>query len=168
MPLMVDLTDSIMWSKLLHKGSADQAPAVFTSTQNARRGGGNHDFMDHETDVRFNEAGCVSLTGQVRSTQCGSISVSNSCTSTMTSRAPYEKDLFLVMSKPVLETLVVLWTNIAEDQLLGRLTLNNLVPPNIVILIVQFVFFFRLLRGFWDFITICIDFKMDQMLSRFV
>ena len=192
MPVMVDLTDSIMWSKLLHKGSADQAPAVFTSTQNARRiggcgnggsgnggsgiggsgDGGKHAFTWHDSNIPYQYRSCGgSLTGQSRSIQSGgSSSVGESNISAFTARAPYEKDLFLVMSKPVLETLIVLWTNIAEDQLLGRFVLVHVkFPPLHTFYRFYAVYFlYRLLRGLWDFISICIDFKMDQMLSRLV
>jgi hypothetical protein len=121
-PVMVDLSDSAMWSKLLHKGTADQAPAAFTSTVQARRSSlGPAEVSDSIRSGHVEVAGSHGGAGAVAMSLPRSRAGSElSTVAPRTDRAPYEKDLFLVMSKPVLETLVALLGAVTEDQLIGR------------------------------------------------
>lgn len=141
-PAMVDLADSTMWNKVLHKGVVDQAPAAFTSTLQARRGSLGPGEVATDAGSTISDASRVrgsSTAAEVlpHSSEGGEVST------VRVGRAPYERDYFLVMSKPVLETLIALLGAVTEDHLISRL-----------------------LRGLWDYIKICADFGMDATLSR--
>lgn len=151
----MDFADNTMWNKLLHKGSADQEPAIFTSTTDARR-----NSLPLATSSAFEKFPVAAASHQGlslsalkdggvggHSVPCSlSLSRAQSGASTAASqRALYERDMFLVMARPVLETLVVLYENATEDQLVCRI-----------------------LRGLWDFISICADFGLHQMLNSTV
>lgn len=140
-PAMVDLADSTMWNKVLHKGAVDQAPAAFTSTLQARRaslGPGEIVSEIGSTTSDVSRARGASVGESMpRAGEAGEVPL------VRIGRAPYERDFFLVMSKPVLETLIALLSAATEDQLISRL-----------------------LRGLWDYIKICADFGMDATLSK--
>ena len=151
---IADFTDSALWSKLLHRGSADQEPAVFTSAAAARRGSNissrgahNNNSSAFESISRHAPTTGISTTARPLSATASSpVPVSAAASSAPAAAAPalYERDLFLVMSKPVLETLVLLWEHAHDDQLVCRL-----------------------FQGLWDFMLICIHFNLQHMLSRY-
>ena len=149
-PAMLDLTDSAMWNKILHKASADQEPAVFTSTLRARRAGVSGEQRPLQPTPRY-PSSAVRMDSTGSSTRATTSAVDmigtrdSSHSPACNEPASYERDLFLVMSKPVLETLMALWMSATEDHLICRL-----------------------MQGLWDFITICMDFGLDQLLSRWV
>lgn len=173
--MVMDFTDNTLWNKLLHKGSADQAPAAFTSTHEARRhslstngagAGAGAGAAAHSPLLGATEAGhddamrrkrSISSTGENSSLVVSALSsvppslhrqVSDrfqALTPVAAEQAFYERDLFLAMARPVLETLVVLYDRAAEDQLISRI-----------------------LKGLWDFITICEEFNLHQMLNSTV
>lgn len=155
-PMLMDFADSTMWNKILHKGSADQAPAAFTSTLTARRqslplssASRTHTGSQRlEGDAALGSAvvqeggdGFHSLPPSSPSLlQRHDSAVGPVCAA---ARVSYERDLFLAMSRPVLETLVVLYDSATDDQLVSRI-----------------------IQGLWDFIAICDEFGLHQMLSR--
>ena len=161
-PMVMDFTDNTLWNKLLHKGSADQAPAAFTSTHEARRQSqstlngavnGTADAVGEDAMRRkrsISSAGDSNSIGITRLSLPGSLQRqvserSQALTPVQAERAFYERDLFLAMARHVLETLVVLYDRAAEDQLISRI-----------------------LKGLWDFITICEEFGLHQMLNSTV
>lgn len=151
----MDFTDSTMWNKILNKGSADQAPAVFTSTQAARRnsiplslnqpcaapGAAGAEDMLRKLSVASEDS--LVLSPSPRTWTASRVGPGSAVPCIV--RAPYERDMFLAMARPVLETLVVLYEGAAEDQLISRI-----------------------LQGLWDFIAICSEFGLHQMVSSTV
>lgn len=162
---LMDFADNTMWNKLLHKGTADQEPAVFTSTLDARRNPlplalGASSAFDAFPSTRTGAAQSRGVQLPMKHDGSGGAASSGSgdafpalplaysraqsgASAVTAQRALYERDMFLVMARPVLETLVVLYDNATEDQLVCRI-----------------------LRGLWDFISICADFELHQMLNR--
>lgn len=153
----MDFTDSTMWNKILHKGSADQAPAAFTSTQVARRNSlplslsqpnsvvdgaaGTEDAQRKMSVASEDSMVLLSPSPHAQSAHGAGTGSVAPCVE----RASYERDLFLAMARPVLETLVVLYESAAEDQLVSRI-----------------------LQGLWDFIAICNEFGLYHMVSSTV
>jgi hypothetical protein len=142
--VMMDFTDSTLWNKLLRKGVADQAPAAFTSTSVAATAsntsssasvsvlsatgvvgvGGSGVLHPALLGHRYTGDGDMYYHQQLQLPQkqrrLSARGSGNSLSGVVAVRALYEKDLFLVMSKPVLEILLVLWDNAYDDQLVRR------------------------------------------------
>lgn len=150
----MDFADNTMWNKLLHKGTADQEPAVFTSTLDARRtslplslsqqplgAASAFEPLPSSARVLIHESNGAPVS--CSRSQSGASSAATTTVCATAQRALYERDMFLVMARPVLETLVLLYDNATEDALVCRI-----------------------LRGIWDFIAICSDFGLQQMLNR--
>jgi hypothetical protein len=91
----IDFTDSATWNKLIRKSAIDQAPASFTPTLTARR------RINSITSAYFEHA---------HPDHSALTRISNA----------YEKDMFLVMAKPVLEVILLLWENLNDDALIYR------------------------------------------------
>ena len=88
----VDYTDSATWNKLIRQSSDEQAPAVFTPTVNARKSASD----------------ALALSS-------GSMQFITSFQSSL-----HDRDMFLMMSKPLLETILVLWENSTDDNVVSR------------------------------------------------
>ncbi len=91
---VVDYTDTATWNKLIRQGSVDQAPAAFTPTIAARKSA----LMD--SGVLSRQDASARLQGQ--------------------SFALQDRDMFLMMSRPLLETALALWDHVSDDLVLGR------------------------------------------------
>lgn len=85
-----DFTDSVSWSKLLNKSAAFQ-PAAFTPTVTARRIA----VRSHRRQYGSGLGVCMPASA-------------------------HEKDMFLVMAKPVLQALMILWDITSDDDILYR------------------------------------------------
>lgn len=90
----VDYTDSVTWNKLIRQSSDEQAPAVFTPTVSARRSSSSVDAL---------------------SLSNGSMQFITSFQSSL-----HDRDMFLIMSKPLLETILALWENSTDDNVVSR------------------------------------------------
>ena len=89
----VDYTDTATWNKLIRQSAADQAPAVFTPTISARQ----RCMLESEASIDgVSSFGGVDAAGL------------------------HDRDMFLLMARPLLETMMVLWDNTADDQVLSR------------------------------------------------
>eukprot|EP01034_Spumella_vulgaris_P022368 gene22368-28490_t len=93
---IVDYTDTATWNKLIRQGSTDQAPAIFTPTLAARK------------SVSSDMLGTGDSSGSFR------------FMSAYPTSSLQDRDMFLMMSKPLLETLVVLWEATADDHVVYR------------------------------------------------
>jgi hypothetical protein len=89
-----DFTDSASWSKMLNKSAAFQLPAAFTPTVTARR-----------IAVRTNRGGHRYI---------------NTSSNAAAAVSAHEKDMFLVMAKPVMQALMTLWDITNDDDILYR------------------------------------------------
>lgn len=94
--VVVDFTDSATWNKLIDRSSFDQAPAVFTPTSTARK-------QRNSVALAHNNA-----------------AASNQNSDFFEEGISYEIDMFLVMAKPSLETILILWESTMDDMLLRR------------------------------------------------
>lgn len=90
----VDYTDTVTWNKLIRQSSDEQAPAVFTPTASARKSA--------------SAADAVTLSS-------GSMQFITSFQSSL-----HDRDMFLMMSKPLLETILALWENSTDDNVVSR------------------------------------------------
>jgi hypothetical protein len=95
----VDYTDTATWNKLIRQGSTDQAPAIFTPTLAARK--------SVSSDL-LHQLGGTAGGGAYRF--LGAFPTSSL----------QDRDMFLMMSRPLLETLVVLWEATADDHVVFR------------------------------------------------
>ena len=100
-----DFMDQAAWSKLLHKGAKQQVPAAFTPTVTARR-----------TAAKSRSHLTASSSNNNNNSNNGSIMTSQQHTFV----AAHEKDMFLVMAKPVLHALMQVWDNTNDDNVLYR------------------------------------------------
>lgn len=115
----VDYTDAATWNKLIRQSAADQAPAVFTPTVAARQS------MSSDGDF-YGDGSCESFGGGALAT--GGL---------------HDRDMFLAMARPLLETMVALWDGTADDHVLSRV-----------------------FHGLWDYALVCLNLNLHGMLSR--
>ncbi len=59
------------------------------------------------------------------------------------SSSPHDRDMFLLMSRPLLETMLALWSGTADDQVTRRL-----------------------FRGMWDYASACLNLSLHSLYSR--
>ena len=129
----LDFSDSVMWQKLLSKSAADQVPAAFTPTVAARQHasvikthisskGANrrnryrHGYRDENGDGDSD--------GDRDGNRTSTVSHLHSEVGIGVLGIPseqHEKDMFLVMATPMLETLLTVWEIVEDDQTVRRI-----------------------------------------------
>lgn len=139
--LLHDFTDITTWNKLINMKASQHAPAAFTPTVAAR-----NEAVKRVTNSRkFNSAvistGVINSTS-VRENQFGQESVSVTNVSHIYVPAIHEKDMFLVMANPVLETLLLVWSYSDDNTVMKKL-----------------------MEGLCDFISICVSLELKSMLN---
>ena len=121
----VDYTDSATWNKLMRKGAENQAPPVFTSLGSAPNSSVHSPAKNRSSD------------GQGGTFSGESIAA-------ISSNLSHERDMFLVMAKAVVETIIVLWEYTNDDNFLAKLA-----------------------QSVWDFSVTCLGFEFLTIYSKF-